>query len=117
MKRRDTRRGGDGFRDQVYRGGMPSELMSDDPQQVQCIGMTRFRRQNLPVERLRLCQPPGLVVLVRELEGLGDRQRGHSGNSRSEQDTVGAGNAISSAFVARDLQAGCPAHHRRHIAR
>ena len=34
--------------------------------------MIGLHRENLPVKRLGLRQPPGLVVLEREIEGLWD---------------------------------------------
>ena len=38
----------------------------DDPQQMQRIAMVRLRGENLPIERLGLRQPTGLMVLQRE---------------------------------------------------
>lgn len=46
--------------------------MRDDSQKVQGVGVPRLHRQNLPVERLRLLQPPRLVVLEPEFKCLLD---------------------------------------------
>ena len=51
---------------------IPPHLMREHSQQVQRIGLARLRRPHLPVERLRLRQPPGLVVAEREFKGLLD---------------------------------------------
>jgi hypothetical protein len=42
------------------------------------IGMLRLLGQDLPVKLLGLVQPPGLVVLRCQIEGLLDRELGHA---------------------------------------
>jgi hypothetical protein len=44
--------------------------------------MIGLLRQNLPVKLLGLAQPPGLVVLQCQIEGLLDRKLGHAANSQ-----------------------------------
>jgi hypothetical protein len=66
-------------------------LMGDDAEQVQRVGMLRLHGEDLPVERLRVRKPAGLVVLERELKGFWN---GHA-----------AGRGV------------CFAHHARHIWR
>ena len=56
--------------DEIHRHIVPPHLAGDDAQKMQRPRVLRFRRENLPVERLRLTQPPGLVVLERDLNGL-----------------------------------------------
>ena len=41
---------------------MTADLIGDQPEQVQRVGMVRFDRQYLAVKRLGLGQPPGLMV-------------------------------------------------------
>jgi hypothetical protein len=62
-----------GLTDQLHGDIVPSELMRDYAEIMQCLGVARFHRQNLPVERLRLCKPSRLVVLKGNLEGLLNR--------------------------------------------
>src|SRR5690349_11196094 len=52
--------------------------MSDNPQEMQRIGMIRLIGQNLPIESFRLLQPPGLVVLDRDLKGLFEGELSHN---------------------------------------
>ena len=51
---------------------MLAHLVRDEPQQVQRVGMPRLHRQDLPVDRPRLRQSPGLVVLDRNFKCLLD---------------------------------------------
>ena len=91
MLRRNQRRKGDGLPHQFHSGIATPRLMRDDPKIVQHIRVARLHRENLPVNRLRLRQPPGLVVLERKLEYL---INGHTEGLEH-----------------------CLAHHARHISR
>ena len=62
-----------GLPDEVHRQVFLPDLMRDDSEQVQRIGMPRIHGEDLPVDRLRLTQPPGLVMLERDLKSFGDR--------------------------------------------
>ena len=80
-----------GLPDEIHRHVFLPDLMRDDSEQVQRIGMPRLHREDLPVDRLRLRQPPGLVMLERDLKSFGDR---HDAGREH-----------------------CRAHHARHICR
>jgi len=56
--------------DQLRRKVMPPDLMSDNAQVMQGIGMVRLRGEDLPIERLGLSEAPGLVMLKGQREGL-----------------------------------------------
>ena len=49
---------------------MPAYLMGDDAKEMQRFGMAGMRGQDLAVERLGIGQPPGLMVLECQREGL-----------------------------------------------
>ena len=65
---------GDGSTDQIRCNVIPSNLMGDHPQMVRCGRMVGLLGQDLSVELLGLGQPPGMVVLQRQIEGLLDRE-------------------------------------------
>jgi hypothetical protein len=54
--------------------------MGNHSPKVHRIGMLRLPGQDLPVKLLGLAQPPGLVVLQCQIEGLLDRESGHAVN-------------------------------------
>jgi hypothetical protein len=54
--------------------------MGNDSQKVHRTGMLRLLGQDLPVKLLRVLQPPGLVVLHCQIEGLLDCDSGHAVN-------------------------------------
>jgi hypothetical protein len=66
----------DGFANQIYSEVVAADLVGDDAEQMQRLGVFWLRRQDLAVERFGLRQPPSLVVLEREFEGLRDRHGG-----------------------------------------
>ena len=68
----------DGLFDQIHRNIIPAHLKRDHSEQVQGIRVLWLLRENLPVKRLRLRQPPGLMVGNGGLKGLFDGERGHS---------------------------------------
>jgi hypothetical protein len=56
--------------------------MGDQSQVVHGNGMLRLAGQDLPVEPLGLLQPPGLVVLQCQIEGVLDRELSHAVNEQ-----------------------------------
>ena len=58
--------------DKLHGDIIASDLVRDDSQQVQRIGVARLDRKNLSVDRVRLRQSPGLVMLNREFKRLRD---------------------------------------------
>ena len=55
--------------------------MSDEAEEVQGVGMVRLRRQDLAVKGFGICQPPGLVMLKRQLQRLWN---GHGARMKDE---------------------------------
>ena len=53
----------DSLANHLYGEVMAAHLMGDDSEQVERVGMLRCHREDLPVKRLRLRQPSGLMVL------------------------------------------------------
>jgi len=56
---------------------MASQLVGNDAEMVQCIGVVGLHGKDLPVKGLSLRQPPRMVVLEGQGESLWDRDRGH----------------------------------------
>jgi hypothetical protein len=54
---------------------MLADLMRDDAEQMEGVRVVRLGLKNLPVERFRLRQAAGLVMLKGKIEGF--RKRGH----------------------------------------
>ena len=57
---------------QLHRQFVAAGLMGGYPKQVERFGVVGLHGEDLPVKRLGLRQPPGLVVLERKVEGLLD---------------------------------------------
>ena len=57
---------------------MPADLIRNHAQEVKRSRMVGLDLQNLPVERLRLRQAAGPVVLEGEIQGFGDCRHRHS---------------------------------------
>ena len=72
MEKRITRLHLDGTLDVLDRRRVLANLVGDNSQQVQGIGMGRLDRENLPVDLLGDLQAAGLVVLDGEVQGLGE---------------------------------------------
>ena len=85
MKCRSGRCQGDGLENHLHSHIIPARLMRDYSQHVQCTGVLRLRRQNLPVDRFCLRQPTGLVVELRGLKCLIDL---HVAGSESSHATI-----------------------------
>ena len=91
MQRRIRWRQGCGLAYHLHGDLTSANLIRENSQQMQRISVVGFLGEDLPVDRLRLRQPPGLVVL----EGKGKSFRnGHAGGVEH-----------------------CFAHHARHISR
>jgi hypothetical protein len=54
----------------LHREIMAAALLSDDPKEMQSVGMVRLRREDLAVKRLGFREPPCLVALKRDLKHL-----------------------------------------------
>ena len=50
-----------------------AELVSDDPEEVQCLGMIRLDGENLPVSLFGSLQSAGVMMLDRNCQRLGNR--------------------------------------------
>jgi len=61
---------GDRFADPLYRRIVASDLHGDDTEEVQRVHLRWLRGQDLAVNRLGLRQPPGSVMLNRNLKRL-----------------------------------------------
>ncbi len=73
---------GDGPTDQIHSNVTPSQLMGNQSQVVHRSGMLRLLGQDLPIKPLGLLQPPRLVVLQCQIEGVLDRELGHAVNGQ-----------------------------------
>ena len=62
--------------DAIHREFMAPHLMCDDSQVMPRFRVARRRRQDLTIERLRVAETSGLMMLDCECEGLGNSQRG-----------------------------------------
>jgi hypothetical protein len=56
---------GDGALDERHGRGGPPALVGDQAQQMQGVGITGLAGEDVAIDRLRLCQPPGGVMLHR----------------------------------------------------
>jgi len=63
----------DGPANPLHREVMAPDLMCDDAEQVQGVGMVGLRGKDLAVDRLGFRKLPGLVAPNRQIEGLGNR--------------------------------------------
>lgn len=77
MSRRVVGVQSDGLADHRHRNVVPAYLMRDESQQVERIRVLRLHREDLPVNRLSIPQPPGPMMLERKFKRLLD---GHSWN-------------------------------------
>jgi hypothetical protein len=68
---------GDGPAYQIQRNVILPRLMGNHSQKMHRLGVLRLMREYLPVKTLRFPQPPGLVVLQRQIEGLLDSELRH----------------------------------------
>ena len=72
MRRGIVRIEGDRLANQLASQLRAADLEMGDTQEMECCGVVGLHRENLPVKRFGFRQPPGLVVLERESEGLLD---------------------------------------------
>ena len=68
----------DRFPNPLDREVMASDLVRDKAEMMPRLGMIGLQREDLAVHGFRGRQPPGLVVLQGEREGLRYRKRGHA---------------------------------------
>ena len=73
---------GDGFLNPLHRDFVAAELVRDDAEEVQGVGVVWLHREDLAVERLGIGQATGLVMLNRDLKCLGNRHSLLSGPFR-----------------------------------
>jgi hypothetical protein len=63
----------DRLMDQLHCQVVASDLAGDDAEKADCVGVSRLDRKDLAVDRFGFGQPPGLVVLGRDLKRLRNR--------------------------------------------
>ena len=89
---------GDGLTDQTNRLVVASQLRGHDSEKVHRMDMFRLLGQDLPVKLLGFGQPPGLVVLHGQFEGLLDRELSHEqGNPKYRQSPL----SLTEAYLNR----------------
>jgi hypothetical protein len=71
---------------QLHREVVPAGLLSDDAKQVKRVRVVGLRCEDLTVERFGIRQPPGLMVLNRDLKRLWNRHIANCGLPESSSD-------------------------------